>query len=52
VIRRQLGKNHPIYVFTFNGKPVKRFNHESWEEALKKVGLTDFRRHELQQLGG
>jgi len=47
VLNRQFG-NHPTYVFTFRGKPVRRANNTAWRKATKRVGLVDFRWHDLR----
>jgi hypothetical protein len=54
-----MGK-HPVYVFTYNGRPVARCNNHAWCKALIRAQIKDFRwhvqsgapLHELQQLGG
>jgi integrase len=47
VIRKQLGK-HTQYVFVYQGKPVSNCNTNAWKKALKKVGIENFRWHDLR----
>lgn len=43
---------HPVYVFTYRGKPLKRMNDKTWQEARKKVGLQHVRVHDLKHTFG
>jgi integrase len=39
---------HPEFVFTYAGHPIKRPDILTWQRACKKVGIADFRWHDLR----
>lgn len=47
VLERQAGK-HPQRVFTYKGKPLAWANTRRWRETLKRLGIEDFRWHDLR----
>jgi integrase len=47
VIREQLGK-HVTHVFSYKGNAVTQVNTKTWHNTLKKVGITEFRWHDLR----
>jgi len=47
VLKRQRGK-HPERVFTYKGNPIRRANTKSFKDACKRIGLEDFRWHDLR----
>jgi integrase len=47
VIREQIGK-HPTHVFSYHGNSIIQVNTKTWRAALVKVGIKEFRWHDLR----
>lgn len=47
VLREQIGKNVEN-VFTYCGRSFKRCSEKTWDKALEKAGIEDFRWHDLR----
>ncbi len=43
---------HPEYVFTFKGRPLKKMRASAWRNARVKAGLPDVRVHDLKHTFG
>ncbi len=44
--------NHPRYVFTYRGNPIKKINGTAWQRARKKVHCEQVRVHDLKHTFG
>ena len=47
IVRKQTGI-HPTHVFSFRGKPIVQVSTKAWYGALKRVGIQNFRWHDLR----
>lgn len=47
ILRRCWGE-HPEFVFAYAGHPIKRPDILTWQRACQKVGIADFRWHDLR----
>jgi integrase len=43
---------HPVYVFTYNGKPYYNMHSSSWRQGRKRAGLPHIRVHDLKHTFG
>ena len=43
---------HPEYVFTYRGHPITAMNNTGWQNARKRVGLSQVRVHDLKHTFG
>lgn len=47
ILKNQIGK-HMEYVFTYQGKRITQVNTKAWRKALSRVGIQNFRWHDLR----
>lgn len=47
IIKSQIGR-HPIFVFTYNGKPIDECTTKAWRKALERAGIKNFTFHDLR----
>lgn len=47
ILSLQLGL-HPVFIFTYEGKPVHQTSTAAWYKALKRCGIKNFRWHDLR----
>ena len=43
---------HPVYVFTYKGKPVRKMNNSAWKKARLRARLPQVRVHDLKHTFG
>jgi len=51
ILQIQRGK-HPIWVFPYRGKSIRKLNNNRWQDARRAAGLTSLRIHDLRHTYG